>query len=247
MFFRLTIVFFLLLIAAGQALAAVMSSDNFSLQSDSINFAGGPSASDSYLLESTVGEIATGESFSDSYQLRAGYQQMQETYLAVIVADDVLLQPSLPGLTGGNATGSLSVVVVTDNTAGYDMHIKADSEPAMQSTTDSVDDYVPVGSVPDLAFQLPSSEARFGFAVFGDDAAERYQSSGGVCGVSGISIINTCWDGLSTTSELIARSIISNHPNGATTTLLFQVGIGAAVGVPPGAYVATSTITVTPR
>lgn len=225
----------------------VMSSSNFSLQSDSVNFGGGDSTSGNYSLESTMGEIATGDAVSASFSLRAGYQQMQEIYIALSVPSVVPLSPALFGLTGGTSTGAVGANVVTDNRAGYTLSIQAVGTPAMQTATSSIADYAPVGLVPDYDFLLAPTAAVFGFTVEGDDIAVRYQDSGGVCGVSGGDTLSRCWDGLSTTTRIIAQGNTDNHPTGATTTLRFQVGLGGMIAVPPGQYVATSTLTALPQ
>ena len=87
-----------------------MSSSNYKIESDSVNFGGGLSESASYRLESTAGEVATGDSSSASFRLHAGYQQMHETYIAFDdPADDVTMSPSLGGITGGTSNGATSV------------------------------------------------------------------------------------------------------------------------------------------
>lgn len=53
----------------------VMTSGNYKLQSDSINFSGNRSGSNSYNIEDTQGEIGTGEQGSNNNIVRAGYQQ----------------------------------------------------------------------------------------------------------------------------------------------------------------------------
>lgn len=60
-------------------LAQTMTSGNYTIQSDSVNFAGNRSTSGSYSVEDTAGEIATGESQSSGYRMRAGYQQGSST------------------------------------------------------------------------------------------------------------------------------------------------------------------------
>jgi hypothetical protein len=52
-------------------------SQNYKIQSDSVNFAGDRSASGSYGLEDTAGELVSGESASASYFAGQGYQYMQ--------------------------------------------------------------------------------------------------------------------------------------------------------------------------
>jgi hypothetical protein len=228
-------------------IGAAMSSSNFSIQSDTVNFGGGYSTSSNFSLESTAGEIATGNSDSASFQLRAGYQQMQEVYISLAVPSVVPLSPALPGVTGGTSTGLVSAVVVTDSPSGYTLAISATNEPAMQSGSGTIADYEPTSAVPDFLFVLAPTDAVFGFTPEGSDIDVRYQDAGGTCGVTGGDTLARCWDGLATTSRVIARKSGSNHPSGATTTIRFQVGLGGMIAVPPGSYVATTTIIALPQ
>lgn len=56
-----------------------MSSGNYSISTDSINFAGNRSNSSTYYVDDTVGEIATGRSSSSNKINNAGYQQTSAT------------------------------------------------------------------------------------------------------------------------------------------------------------------------
>jgi hypothetical protein len=244
----LSLIVLLVVHSAEPVFGQAMSSANYSLQSDSINFGGGHSTSDNYWLESTMGEVATGNAASDSYQLRAGYQQMQEVYISLTVPGPVNLSPGILGVTGGTSSGfATAATVITDSPSGYTLSIQAENSPAMQSALNSIADYTPAGIVPDFEFQLAPTDAVFGFTPEGDDISLRYQDSGGVCGVLGGDTPARCWDGLSTSPITIARGTGSNHPDGATTTLRFQVGLGGMITVPPGMYVATSTLIAVPQ
>lgn len=225
--------------------AQVMTSSNFQIQSDSINSGGGDGTSSTYTLESTLGEVSTGEGTSTNYFLRAGYQQMHEVYLSLSGVADVVLSPSLPGITGGAATGSVAVSVMTDSQAGYQLTIASNRTPAMQTANlDTIADYVPVaGPVPDYTFTTASGEAHFGYSPEGPDIAIRFQDNAGVCGIAGGDTIDSCWDGLATSSTIIASAPTANQPSGATTTIQFQVGIGNGSSVVPGSYTATTTLT----
>ena len=90
------------IVSLGQA--EVMTSSNFSIERDSINFGGGYASSTNYQQESTFGEIATGNSSSTNFSLEAGYQQMGESYISLSLIGDVALGSRL-GLAGGTATG----------------------------------------------------------------------------------------------------------------------------------------------
>jgi len=227
------------------AVAQQMQSNNYRIQSDSINFAGGFSSSTSYVLESTVGEIGTGDLESGSYSLRAGYQQMHEVYIAITGAATVSMSPSIPGVTGGNAFGSTTVTVTTDSSSGYALTISSENSPAMQKGADSIADYVPVG-IPDFDFNTGAADAHFGYSPEGVDIVQRFMDNGSVCNVDSTDTSLSCWDGLSTSPETIASSPLPNHPNGATTTIQFQVGVGGLVVQPAGVYTATTTLTALP-
>ncbi len=223
--------------------AQVMESNNYKMQSDSLNTGGGLSESELYKMEDTTGEIATGNSTSTSFNLKAGYQQMQEVYLSLSAIPDVVLSPSLGGVTGGTSTGSTTFVVTTDSPAGYTATIEASTNPALQSGSNSIADYIPVGGVPDFDFITDPTEAHLAFSPEGSDIAVQFQDAGSVCGVAGSDTPNRCFQGLSVSPVEILRRTSPNHPNGATTTILFTVGIGGGVNVPEGVYTATTTIT----
>jgi hypothetical protein len=194
-------------------------------------------------MEDTVGELATGQGTSTGYTLQAGYQQMNEKYLSLSGVPDLVMSTSLPGLTGGISTGSVAFHVSTDSSSGYSVTISAQNAPAMQSGAFTISDYTPAGSVPDFLFTTAASDAHFAFTPEGVDVSLRFQDSGGVCGVAAGDTVDSCWDGLGTTSAEIVRSSAANHPLGATTTIKFAVGIGGSTAVPAGVYTATTTIT----
>lgn len=225
--------------------AQTMSSSNYQIQSDSVNFGGGYSSSANYQLESTGGEIATGNSSSTNYQVRAGYQQTLESYIALSSDGNVTMSPSIPGVSGGYATGSTTIVVTTDALGGYELTIEAENSPAMQSGANTIADYVPGGGVPDYNFTIGAADAYFGFSPEGSDVVQRYLDNGAdACNESaGSDAADKCWDGLSTTARVIASGSGSNHPTGTETEVKFQVGIGGSVVQPVGTYVATTTIT----
>ncbi len=235
----------LVIMIIGVGEAQVRSSGNYQIQSDSINVGGGLSTSTSYTQESTVGEIATGPADSTSYALRAGYQQMQEVYLSLMVSGDVLMLPSLPGITGGTANGSTTFTVLTDSPSGYQLSVQAENDPAMQYGAYSITDY-DAGAEPDFSFIVGGGAALFGYTPEGVDVAPAFLDDGGVCGITTQDTPLACWDGLTTTARSIAVGEGANHPLGATTTVHFRVGVGSSAGVVPGVYTATTTVTALP-
>lgn len=227
--------------------AQVMQSNSYRIQSDSINFAGGFSSSTNYSLESTAGEVGTGVGSSTNFSLKAGYQQMQEVYIAISGATNVDMSPSIPGVTGGTANGSTTVTVTTDSPSGYALTIEASGSPAMNKGSDSIADYAPVGLIPDYNFITGAADAHFGFSPEGVDVVQLFKDNGtNACNTGASQTALKCWDGLSTFEETIASASGSNHPNGATTSVMFRVGVGSVVVQPPGLYTATTTVTALP-
>ena len=227
------------------AWAQVMTSGSYQIQSDSINFGGGRSTSTSFIQESTFGEVATGLSTSSTYSLRAGYQQMQQVYLSLTGGDNVTMDPTIPGVSGGIANGSTSLNALTDSPSGYQLTVEFSGTPAMESSDgDTIADYTPAGANADYNFTTDSTDAHFGFSPFGPDIIDRYKDTGGSACGSGTSVAQQCWDSPSTTAVTVAQNTAANHPTGATTTLYFRVGVGSAVVQPSGTYIATTTVTL---
>jgi hypothetical protein len=224
------------------AIGAVMTSTNYSIQSDSINFGGGLSTSTNYKSESTYGEIATGPSSSANYQIKAGYQQMLAVFISISTSP-VALTPSISSTGGGTANGSTVVTVTTDDPAGYELYIKASSTPALKSGINSFADYTPAGINPDFTFLVAVSASEFGFTPEGTDIAQKYKDNGSSCNAGSSDTTNACWNALSTSNDLIASKSSGNHPNGTATTLKFRAESGTSNTQAVGTYTATTTVT----
>ena len=228
----------------------VMSSSNYCLGSDSINFGGGYSASANYTQQSTAGEVATGFSSSTNYSMYAGFQQMQTVALSLVPPTSVTMSTSLGGLTGGTSNGSTTFTVTTDDVAGYSATIQASSSPALVNTASSSNtfaDYSPVGAAPDYSFShVTTSQSAFGFSSQGTDADQRFKNNSSVCNSGSSSTAQVCWDGLSTSAKNVANRTSNNQPSGTQMTLWFRAYTGPSHLQVSGIYVATTTLTVVP-
>lgn len=227
-------------------IAAVMTSSSYKIQSDSVNVGGLSSGSASYGLQDTAGEVATGDSSSASFNLKAGYQQMVSTYLAITSASDVVMSPSLGGVGGGTSNGSAATTVTTDNPAGYSLYFKASSTPAMQGNAngDTIANYTPAGSDPDFAFSVDSNSAEFAFTPEGTDVAPEYLDNGAACNVGGVTdTADSCWGPVTTSNKLVATRASANNPSGTVTTIKFRLKIGSSVVKTEDDYTATTTLT----
>lgn len=167
-------------------------------------------------------------------------------------ATDVTMNGTLTGLTGGTSTGLTQVRVLTNDSAGYTMTIKASSSPAMQGNTQggSIADYTPATSnVPDFAYSVPSNY-EFGYTVSASttsDLAQKFLDNGSTCNTGALdtSASASCWYGLSTTATSTVVRATATPSSGATTTIFFQLKINSGSNVPEDTYVATTTLTVT--
>jgi hypothetical protein len=226
--------------------AQVMTSSNYSIQSDSINFGGGQSNSSTYKIEDTLGEVGTGDSSSSNYNLHAGYQQMDtEIEITMTEAGNVTMSPSLGGITGGTSNGDSFVNVTTNNPVGYELYIKASSSPAMQGDTqsDTIADYTKVGANPDFDFSVSATDAEFGFSPEGTHIVALYKDNGAACNVGSSDTADKCWDSLSTSNKLIASSATANNPGGTQTTIKFRLTVGTSSFKIEDTYTATTTLT----
>jgi hypothetical protein len=226
---------------------AVATSTNYRIEADSINTAGTLSTSSSYRLEDTTGEVATGIGTSSVYRTNAGYQQMLISSLSLTIPGSITLSPNIPDTGGGIATGQGSWLVVTDNTAGYTMQIRATGSPALVSGGNNFANYTPATSDPDFTFSILANTAEFGFSPEGSHIVSRYRDNGAACNTGSSDTGDRCWDALTTTDRLIAQSSSANHPGGVQTTIKFRAESGASNIQPAGSYTATATVTVLAR
>ena len=230
--------------------SGMMTSSNYEILSDSLNFGGGYSTSTNYIQESTGGEVATGISSSTNYIMSAGYQQMNAVALSLVPPSSVTMSPAIGGVTGGTSNGSTNFTVTTDDPAGYTSTIQASSSPALVDTASSTNafaDYTPAGLVPDFTFSIAPTASAFAFSAQGGDADQLFKNDTSVCNNGTNSTAQTCWDGLSTSPKTIADRTSNNTPAGTQTTLYFRAASGMNHIQASGVYVATTTLTVLPQ
>lgn len=140
----------------GVALAA-MSSTNYYIYSDSLDYGGDLSTSTSNNLQDSIGgEIALGNSTSTSYQVKAGYQGVEFGTLTLSLNSNSvnLGQPAV----GVVASGSVIATVGTNSDSGYALSISGLSGTALSAVSDGTVD----GS---------GSSEEYGLAVSGSHSA----------------------------------------------------------------------------
>jgi len=238
-----TYILLLLLILPGNALSQ-MESTNYRIDFDSVNTGGEISTSTNYRISDTMGEVATGDSDSTNYQMRAGYQQMNTSFISISGLTSEIL-PNMSGIVAGTSATSTSVTVTTDNYGGYQLTMSASTTPALTAGVYSFDDYSPAGASPDYVFIIDTNSSQFGFSVAGDDVDIEFLNNGAVCGVGGSSTPQRCWRGLDTTPILISETNSSNHPTGVATDIYYQSSVGSNKIQEAGVYQADITLTAT--
>lgn len=229
---------------AFKASAFVMSSSNYRLEKDSINIGGAENAtSTSYLLRDTLGEIGTGVSTSTLYAMNAGYRQMDETFISMTVPEAITLSPSIGGLTGGTANGNGMWTVRTDSASGYSLSVKASTNPAMKSGSNSINDYSPAGGLtPDYSWNLAGAYAEFGFSPYNAQSqAAKYRNNSSACADGANITDGACWYGLTTAYETIAAKTSRTEVAGEDTKINFRAEINDFQVA--GTYSATVVVT----
>ncbi len=243
--YKISLLALALLLSAGVNFvhAQMMSSTNYGMESDSINVGGNLSSSASYQLEDTAGESATGRSASASYEMRAGYPEMREGYISISSSADVVLSPSIGGLTGGTGNGSTTITVTTDAAGGYQLSIKASSSPALISGTNSFANYTPATADPDFTFSIAAADSEFGFSPEGTDIVAAFLDNGSACNTGALDTADACWKPILTTNTLMSQGSASNHPTGTETKIKFRAQSGSSHLQVEGEYAATTTVT----
>ena len=191
------------------------------------------------------------ESNAGSYVLGAGFQQMNETYLAMSVINDVILEPGV-GILADNSVGQEELLIRTDSVAGYNIYVRSVSSPALQNTGSGPDfsDYTPVSVATPDNWSIDIGNREFGFSVFDNsghvddlvwgDADNCGNTSTGDPDFPGGS--EQYYDALSTTDRLVAQSSTRTSAIGNEITFCFAAGRNNAL-VEEGFYQANIIVT----
>lgn len=164
-------------------------------------------------------------------------------------AQNVTMNGSIAGITGGNAWGTTTSVVTTNNSTGFTMTIVASSSPAMQRVGGSgtISDYTPsTAGIPDFAFAVPSG-SEFGYSVSASttaDLAQKFKDDGATCntGSADTNGNQSCWYGLSTVATSTLVTTAETPSSGATSSYYFRTLVNAGF-LAAGTYNATATLT----
>lgn len=172
--------------------------------------------------------------------------------ISITSPSDLIMTPSISGMTGNlgvPASGSVSWTVKTANATGFNMKIKASTDPAMQlDGAFQFADYTPavIGS-PDINWQSPIvGEAEFGFSVLGGTAADvetLFLNDGAGCMAGANNDAKKCWFDFNGTNniDIINRSTNTTSA-GEVETVYFNAESNAKF-LKEGNYDAYITVT----
>jgi hypothetical protein len=182
-------------------------------------------------------------------------QTISEEIAFVIPPADVTLSPALGGVTGGTANGSTQFVVVTNNSAGFDMTLKTAANEGMLGTAlgGAIPALVPVGEVPKFDFDdstVAANTAAFAYTIEAsttDDLDQKFRDDGNSCGSGSSDTLDSCWLNGSTTDVRVIHRTTPTPSTGAVATLKFRAVLrqNATPAITEDTYTATTTITVT--
>lgn len=167
-----------------------------------------------------------------------------ETGITISDGDDVTMLPTM-GILSNSAIGETTWTVKTNNVAGYNLNVKASTEPAMAhtTTTDTFADYSETVLGTPETWSVGSGDYEFGFSAYGDDVADGTWGAGVDCGThTTISTNNLNYLGFKTTDKTIAtRSSVT--PNVGVETNICFAAEQKDVYAPSGSYQAIITAT----
>lgn len=194
------------------------------------------------MLEPTVGRA-----ISDVHKIT---QNVTAEISFLAIPNDVVMSPSLAGITGGRSAGTSTVRVLTNNTLGYTMTLAFSTTTAMTRNGGGgrISNYNPTTpNIPDFAF---SSEVfgQFAYTVIASTSADldtHFKDNASACNLGSNNTASTCWLNPSTTAQTIINRTTATLGSGATTSLAFRVDIPSnpSPAIQQGTYVATATLT----
>lgn len=197
-----------------------------------------------------IAEPNVGQAIEDQFTVT---QTVTDEISFLTPADNVVMNATIPGITGGTATGTTWVRVLTNNADGYTMTIVSSSSPAMQAnaSSDVIQDYTAAAfGTPDFTRSVGANTGEFAYTITASsttDLAQKFLDDGGTCGTGGSDTngLFSCWYGLSTTATSTINRTTATPASGSTSTLYFvtQITSNPAPSIGADTYVATTTLT----
>lgn len=147
------------------------------------------------------------------------------------------------GVAADTAVASTTWTVRTNNVTGYNLTLKASTEPAMQQNSTTTVADVAATTTP-ATWSVGVGTAAFGFSAYGTDVSTATWGTGGNCEASShVPSTSLKYAGFRTsTSTVVATRAATTTSAGVGTTVCFAVAQNAFY-IPSGTYTATITAT----
>ncbi len=179
--------------------------------------------------------------------------QVVSSEIAISSPANVSMSSPIPGITGNPGvprTGSATWTVTTNNTAGFNLALKSNTNPSMQlDATYNFSDYSPAtAGTPDFAWSSPAAgAAEFGFTIEPEttaDTAAKFMDNAASCNIGTANAANRCWYNMATTDVTAVTRTTNTDSTGEDEIVRFQTESNAKY-LKEGNYVATITATAT--
>ncbi|HEU0085348.1 MAG TPA: hypothetical protein VFQ59_00080 [Candidatus Paceibacterota bacterium] len=154
---------------------------------------------------------------------------------------NVTMAPNL-GLISNSSIGSSLWTVVTNDTDGYTLAVKASASPALVSATSSIADYTETVNGTPEAWSIASGAKEFGFSAHGTDTDTVAWGTAASCGAAGVPDASQKYVGFKTTDKQIATRNAITPIAGVNTSICFAAAQNG-VFADSGTYTATITAT----
>jgi len=220
---------------------AEMTSTNYQINPDTINFMGIEDAtSTNYQLGDTGGEVGTGVSTSTNYKDEAGFWHAAMDYHISISSPADVVMGAISGYGQSNlATNSATWNIDTDNPAGYSLTWRA-SAATMASGGDTIAGYTPaVADTPEV-WSVASADSEWGAHL----GASSTSVDTGIWGLLD-TYAGGKWLNVKTTDFQIASRATRTDPAGDDEIVFFGAEVGSSKHQPSGNYTVNVTITAT--
>ncbi len=203
-------------------------------------------------------EPAIGRAITDEFLVT---QSITSEISFLTTAANVSLSPAIAGVTGGVSSGTTTVVVLTNDSAGYNMTLgfaSTTQNPGVAMNGNTQGGYIAnytnaSAGVPDYGFSVAANTAEFAYTVGASTTADldtTFRNNASACNNnSGGDVAFSCWMSPSTTplssGEMIVNRTSETAASGATTSIAFRLQVSAnpSPAVPEDTYVATATLT----
>jgi tRNA threonylcarbamoyladenosine modification (KEOPS) complex Pcc1 subunit len=173
--------------------------------------------------------------------------QIVTSEITISAPANVIMSPSIAGMTGGTANGSATWTVKTNNAAGFIMKIKASTSPALTATGGSFADYTQTTSgVPDFSWSIDNAASEFGYTVepsVTDDTTSLFKDDGNNCNAGSLNTTDKCWAAFNTTDATILNRATTTTSSGEDTVIKMRAQSGPSHHQIQGNYQATVTVT----